>query len=293
MDNIMTFFSGTDTTTLKEEGMDRNHFVSLIVNNEGTYTAAITRKVKATKLVEEHFSYPTFEDNEVVDIKSYEVENEELQWFYLKIEFEKTEDLFYKEIDLRLTEIRKAKEEKARLAQQKSAYQERDLIPSTQVGKKITQSFVGQAGPANLIKREEELPFDYGYMDNTVEVIPYGHIKFNKNTIKSLVLQLITGSIIISNSSKIDINKWAQGMVPLYEDRFGKGEPGLKLFKAWADGYVEFLCWFSEDEDLMELGYEDDELAAICAHDIIEELTKLPKNKYIKIYINILQGYLR
>ena len=65
--NMSTFFSGTDTATLKEEGMDRNHFVSLIVNNEGTYTAAITRKVKATKTITENFSYPTFEDEEVTD----------------------------------------------------------------------------------------------------------------------------------------------------------------------------------------------------------------------------------
>lgn len=44
--NMSTFFSETDTATLKEEGRDRNNFVSLIVNNAGTYTAAITRRVK-------------------------------------------------------------------------------------------------------------------------------------------------------------------------------------------------------------------------------------------------------
>ena len=43
--NMSTFFSGTDIRTLEEEGLDRNHFVSLIVNNQGSYTAAITRKL--------------------------------------------------------------------------------------------------------------------------------------------------------------------------------------------------------------------------------------------------------
>lgn len=38
--------SGTDIQTLREEGNERNCFVSLIVNNEGTYYAAITRKVQ-------------------------------------------------------------------------------------------------------------------------------------------------------------------------------------------------------------------------------------------------------
>lgn len=299
--NMSTFFSGTDTATLKEEGIDRNHFVSLIVNNEGTYTAAITRRVKSTKLVEEQFSYPTFEDNEVVDSKSYEVESEELQWFYLKIEFERVEESFREELGARLDEIKKAKAVKAA---QKPAYTEgyggyggyQGSTPQqgTQVGKKVTQSYMGQAGPANLIKKGEELPFDTDYIDNKIsEEIPYGHVKFNKKTIKSLVLQLVTGSVIIPNSSKIDIKKWAQGMVPLYEGRFGEGESGLKLFKAWADNYIEFLCWFSEDDNLIEMDYQDDEMAAVCAHDIIEELTKLPMNKYIKIYIDILQGYLR
>lgn len=82
-------------------------------------------------------------------------------------------------------------------------------------------------------------------------------------------------------------------MVPLYEKRFGKGEEGMRLFKAWADGYIEFLCWFAEDDALAEMGLDDDELAALCAHDIIEELTKLPENVYIKEYIDILEGYLR
>mgnify|MGYP003293859401 CR=1 FL=1 len=41
--DFATYFSNTDTNTLKEEGSTRNHFVSLIVNNDGPYTAAITR----------------------------------------------------------------------------------------------------------------------------------------------------------------------------------------------------------------------------------------------------------
>ena len=307
MDNKMTFFSGTDTATLKEEGMDRNHFVSLIVNNEGTYTAAITRKVKATKTITENFSYPTFEDGEVADTKTYTVESEELEWFYLKIEFEKNESSFQEELKARLEEIRNTKAEKAKqFSLKQSTYLDRygnwkgsqpqqgTLFP--EIGKKVTQSYISQVGPANKIikKSEDKLPFDIDYIDNKISgEIPYGHIEFNKETIKSLVLQLITGSIIIPNESKIDVKKWAQGMVPLYERRFGRGKEGMKLFKTWADGYIEFLCWYSEDDSLVEMGLDDDELAALCAHDIIEELTKLPMNVYIKAYIDILEGYLR
>ena len=104
---------------------------------------------------------------------------------------------------------------------------------------------------------------------------------------------MITGCIIVPNASKIDVKKWVQGMVPLYEKRFGKGKEGMKLFRAWAEGYIEFLCWFTEDETLEEMGLDDDELASLCAYGLIEELTKLPENVYIKEYIDILEGYLR
>ena len=305
---MSTFFSGTDTATLKEEGMDRNHFVSLIVNNEGTYTAAITRKVKATKTITENFSYPTFEDEGVADTKTYTIESEELEWFYLKIEFERSEGSFQEELKARLEEIKKAKAEKARqLPPKQPAYtggygnwnwkggesQQGTLFP--ELDKKVTQSYTSQVGPANKIveKSKDELPLDMDYIDDEISnEVPYGYVEFNKETIKSLVLQLITGSIIIPNASKIDVKKWAQGMVPLYERRFGKGEEGMKLFKAWAEGYIEFLCWFTEDDALIEMGLDDSEIAAICAHDIIKELTKLPENVYIKEYIDILEGYL-
>ena len=303
---MSTFFSGTDTATLKEEGMDRNHFVSLIVNNEGTYTAAITRKVKATKTITENFSYPTFEDEGVADTKTYTIESEEIEWFYLKIEFERSENSFQEELKARLEEIKKAKAEKARQLPPKqpvytSGYgnwkggepHQGTLFP--ELGKEVTQSYTSQVSPANktVKKSKDELPLDMDYIDNEISgEIPYGYVEFNKETIKSLVLQLITGSIIIPNASKIDVKKWAQGMVPLYERRFGKGEEGMKLFKVWAEEYIDFLCWYTEDKNLTEMGFESEEITATCAHDIIKELTKLPENVYIKEYIDILEGYL-
>ena len=85
--NMSTFFSGTDTATLKEEGRDRNNFVSLIVNNAGTYTAAITRRIKS-KQVKESVSYEFFGDGERHDTKEYVSDADEIEWFYLKIENE-------------------------------------------------------------------------------------------------------------------------------------------------------------------------------------------------------------
>lgn len=291
MDNKMTFFSGTDTATLKEEGRDRNNFVSLIVNNAGTYTAAITRRVKS-KQVKESVSYEFFGDGEKHDTKEYVSSVDEIEWFYLKIENE-NETFSFPDMAARLEEIKQAKAERAKKAQ----------TPVYSSGYKpvIANSYGTKAGPANLVKKEldkpkvvqpslfdgvDDLPFEEDYQ------IPYGQVTFDKVTLKSLVLQLITGSIIISNDSKIDITKWAKSMPALYEKRFGKGEEGMKNFKIWADTYAEYLTWYVTDEKLEELGFDETEICAICAHDMIEELTKLPENDYIKGYIDALQKYL-
>ena len=289
--NMSTFFSGTDTATLKEEGRDRNNFVSLIVNNAGSYTAAITRRIKS-KQVKESVSYEFFGDGEKQGTKEYVSDADEIEWFYLKIEKE-GENYSFPDMAARLEGIKQAKAEKTKKVQ----------TPVYQGGYKpvIANSYGTKAGPANLVNKEadkpkviqptlfdnaNDLPFDDNYS------LPYGQVTFDKVTLKSLVLQLITGSIIISNDSKIDISKWAKSMPTLYEKRFGKGEEGMKNFKMWADTYTEYLTWYVTDEKLEELGYNEIEICAICAHDMIEELTKLPENDYIKGYIDALQKYL-
>lgn len=292
--NMSTFFSGTDTATLKEEGRDRNNFVSLIVNNAGTYTAAITRRIKSKQTMES-VSYEFFGDGEKQDTKEYISDADEIEWFYLKIENE-DETFSFPDMAARLEEIKQVKAEKAKKAQKAQT-------PVYQGGYKpvIANSYGTKAGPANLVKKEDnkskvvqstlfdnvdDLPFDDDYN------LPYGQVTFDKVTLKSLVLQLITGSIIISNDSKIDITKWAKSIPALYEKRFGKGEEGMKNFKMWADTYTEYLTWYTTDEKLEELGFDETEICAICAHDMIEELTKLPENDYIKGYIDALQKYL-
>lgn len=292
--NMSTFFSGTDIATLKEEGRDRNNFVSLIVNNAGTYTAAITRRVKS-KQVKESVSYEFFGDGEKQDTKEYVSDADEIEWFYLKIEKE-GENYSFPDMAARLEEIKQAKAEKAEKAKKAQT-------PTYQgYYKPVIANFYGtKAGPANLVKKEankpkvvqptlfddaDDLPFGEEYD------IPYGQVSFDKVTLKSLVLQLITGSIIISNDSKIDITKWAKSMPALYEKRFGKGKVGMNNFKIWAETYAEYLTWYITDEKLEELGFDETEICAICAHDMIEELTKLPENDYIKGYIDALQKYL-
>ena len=102
----MTFFSGTDQSTLQEEGAERNHFVSLIVNNAGNYTAAITRKIKYKKSIT--FNYEGF--NGLIKVKSPTItEGEAIEYFYLDIEIEGETDNTAKSLADRLEEIKKKK----------------------------------------------------------------------------------------------------------------------------------------------------------------------------------------
>lgn len=270
---MATFFSGTDISTLKEEGIDRNHFVSLIVNNAGTYTAAITRKVTSQKVGKNNFSYPTFDDKIINSSTDYLVETEELEYYYLNIEFE-NKDNYQDDLNSRLSEIRKAKAEnstKFKVAQPPIQCIQGNLFSKTN----NTNN--------NIVKPKE-------YED--IEDLSFQNLKVNKDTIKSLVLQLVTGSIIVPNESKIDIYKWAKGMTPLYEKRFGHGEVGLTLFETWATFYIEYLCYYTEDEAFWDNGLNEDESSSLIARDLIIELKKLPYNKYIGKYISILQSYI-
>lgn len=290
--NMSSFFSQTDQNTLREEGRDRNNFVSLIVNNAGSYTAAITRRVKS-KSVEKSISYEFFGDGEKHDAREYISEDTEIEWFYLNIE--KEEDPFsFQDMDVRLKEIRERKAEKAKKDEMasKPTSQVTFCEPAT-----IINSYDTKVGPANIVPSKKTIT-QLSLFDNTDDWgsdnfdMPYGIVKFNKDIIRQLTLQLVTGSIILSNDSKIDIKKWAASMPTMYQKRFGKGEEGMRLFALWADTYTEFLIWYATDSKLEAQGIDDDEMCAICAHDIIEELTKLPENEYIKGYIEALQKYL-
>ena len=73
-------------------------------------------------------------------------------------------------------------------------------------------------------------------------------------------------------------------MKRIFDRRFG----GTKNYKAWAEGFCEFLVMYPIDKykDVDEFEYAD-----YIALGIIEKLEKLKKNKYINILIDILSQW--
>lgn len=275
--NMSTFFSGMDIRTLEEEGLDRNHFVSLIVNNQGSYTAAITRKL-INKHIIESFYYPSFGNVQISEVRdSKETITEELEYYYLDIEVEGYNE--YTALETRLEEIEKSKESKIEEIKSKFNAPYSNLFP-------IRNSLIRE----NIYDLEEnKLGWRQSTLDFEDNVKKY---TFNKALAKSLALQLVTGSVVIPRESKINIKSWVTGMVPIYERRFGKGEEGLDIFEKWAEGFIEFLCWFTIDEDLIKQGVEEDEMNVLCAVAIKEELQELDNNVYIEKFVKILDTYI-
>lgn len=266
-----TFFSSTDLNTLLEEGTDRNHFVSLIVNNIGKYSAAITRKIRYSRVVEDNYNYNSFEDISHSSKRTYTLDGSEVEYYPLDIYKEGCD---YSSLQTRLDSIA---EEKKKLSKYYKPKTESTIIVNNPVYKEVTET-----------SKDPEL-FDWDYIDNKDTYNLYNY-QLPKETTHSLAMQILTGCITISEDSKLDVNKWISNMEKVFDNRFGKDGENSDLFIAWADSYIETICWYSNSFTTYGI-YDDYERAIIIAKNIREYLEKLPKNKYIVEFIRILKTY--
>ena len=299
--NMATFFSGTDTATLSAEGNDMAHFVSLIVNNAGKYTAGITRKYKCVQTVSEKYTYPTWNGEVREGVETFDIEEEKLEWFNLDIVFEDATDDFETEMMERIKEIKESK--KKVVTPVYKGYPQygnygKNIAPTKEVGSTFPmdkEEYYGEEGRNWYQAREvietsgkqRELPFEQPEEENLD--IPYGVITVDKDIVQSIVRQLVTSSIIISNESAVDVKKWANSMENLYRRRFGS----VKEFEYFASNYVDYLINYTYDGDVMAVISNDDStMAALLAHDVREELEKLPKNPWLSVYIKLMDDYI-
>lgn len=302
--NMATFFSGTDTATLSAEGNDMAHFVSLIVNNAGKYTAGVTRKYKCVQTVSEKYTYPTWNGEVREGVETFDIEEEKLEWFNLDIVFEDATDDFETEMMERLKEIKESKKKvvvpmyKGRNYYSQYDNYGKNIAPTKEVGSTFSvdkEEYYGEEGRGwykakeveEIPAKQGELPFEQPDEENLD--IPYGVVTVDKDIVQSIVRQLVTSSIIISNESAVDVKKWANSMESLYRRRFGS----VKEFEYFASNYVDYLINYTYDGDVMAVINNDDStMAALLAHDVREELEKLPKNPWLSVYIKLMDDYI-
>lgn len=268
-DQMSTFFSGTDLGTLQEEGSDMNNFLSLIVNNAGQYTAAITRKVKHIPHVTEVLEYEFFGE-ETINIGNDEydaIESYEIEYFFLNIE-KPTVNIGYTDLFNRIEEISKDKTKITNISREPRA----NLI-------------VDSTLKATPLYKETDIPFSKANTAiqvgvDTDESIDYNKYKFNETDLNNIVKQLLIGSPIFTPK---DLNEWVQKMPTVFSKRFGEGQKGLENYRAFIGYFVEFLVTEAFDDNLAEEGYLEDSQMAICAYGVLQKLHTFKTNSFIEV----------
>lgn len=227
------WFSGTDTHTLIDEGMNMPHFLSLIVNNRGNYVAKITRRVtlKTTEI-----TYPTYGQKEITEENKTEVDSY-LEAFSLEIEI--AEDKVRTEVLQRAKEIMEEKEKERKVARvhgicpPSTLFPVQDKEPSLFTPwekdwrKDLTESRPLEVSQESPEKEEEDFKVD----------IP-------EEVVQRTLIQLLTGSVTSGMSRSFDLDRWLAIMDKVYKNRF----PVKAAFETWLDSYIEFLTWNTEWE---------------------------------------------
>lgn len=268
-DQMSTFFSRTDLGTLQEEGSDMNNFLSLIVNNAGQYTAAITRKVKHIPHVTEVLEYEFFGE-ETINIGNDEydaIESYEIEYFFLNIE-KPTVNIGYTDLFNRIEEISKDKTKIANISREPRA----NLIVEPTL--KATPLYKKTNIPFSKTNTAVQAGVD------TDESIDYNKYKFNETDLNNIVKQLLIGSPIFTPK---DLNEWVQKMPTVFSKRFGEGQKGLENYRAFIGYFVEFLVTEAFDENLAEEGYLEDSQMAICAYGVLQKLHTFKTNSFIEV----------
>lgn len=265
---MSTFFSGTDTATLLTEGEDRNHFVSLIVNNAGVYTAGITRKITRTRDVHDCYSYQSFADEAVNNCEDYVEEFTSIEWFDLKVEKESVV-MPFADLESRLEELNKKSTKPVSNYKADPWYKPKTIVSTTT--------------PNNSLFAD--LDFDYSDVESSpIKEYKQSANKLSKEVINSVTTQLVTGSV--ASTLNNNLSNWVNGpMVSMFDKRFAT----IKEYKAWAEIFSEFLLFENIPEEFNRA--EDQYIEALCG-EVCTKLKMLPQNKYIRTLIEILKLWL-
>lgn len=253
--SMATFFSGTDTNTLKEEGSDVNHFVSLIVNNAGTYNAAITRKVDIKNDVYSVYTYKSFGDVTVEGKSDYTECNTCIEYFYLDIEVEQSEN---NNSEL-LARIDKLKQPKVKTPTPSFNSINQEYWPYTELHKNTV----------NKEPKQKEL-----FTDFKEEALTDWYVK-----------QLLTCNVLISKDNKIGINDTYERALSIIKNRFND----LESYEHFMSNFVDFIV-YDFTKKLEELRKEPGNPAE-AASLLFDKILPL-KGAYINILTDLLEAYI-
>lgn len=296
MDNKLTFFSATDTSTLLSEGSDINHFVSLIVNNAGVYTAGITRRVSVVQKVSEEYTYPSWKDTTKSGTREFTATKTYIQWFNLEVNKEEVVKEDESEILDRIKEVRRLKASKPKF---QSPYVQPTYITkaaTTKLGPSedlppSNLEVVSKNNPTTKVKENPKTvvvtPSLFEQEDEEDFNIDYNAYHFTEHTITNVVKQLITLSLVLPNSEVIDVVEWAKNMEEIFDERF----ESVIEFESVAVNIIDYLLNYTDEEDAY-IFLSPRAMVAVLANDVKDALSKLPENKYINSLISMCDDYI-
>lgn len=281
--------SGTDLNTLKEEGNERNCFVSLIVNNAGKYYAAVTRKIQTKSEVTIKrlgTSYEFFgEGSKELEHDSAEttkvIEKEVIEYFDLDVErHEVSNSLEY--LDARFDEIVKKKEEAKPKENYGSGFS--DWLHHGPVFKE--QSFFDDS----LDKEVTKTPYlsDDSMLDN----IGIEDWQPDSKKIHAAVVHMITCNLIL-NPDKFDLKQWiVKHMSNVYRKIFGESSiyecehDACGAFSEWRDFIIQYTLDYFSTSDVPDIILENyDFFQSRIAQAMSDEIMEfIDVNPYIKAY---------
>lgn len=285
--NVMrAFFSEIDETTLKLEGTDRNHFLSLIVNNDGEYVARVTRKCDAADKITRNLDYETYGGKSVNVPMELERTIHFVEWFDVEI----SSNAPQYELRSRIGEL------KANAAAKEAA-----LMSCSQgiYAPRVYNSYSGESwyDRNNFQTPAKQAPVKVEKGDKPAVPKPSPNSVFQKagavpeetflqKEAKRLVMQLLTGNISVSEASGINMPNWVKNMPNLFSKRFAD----IKGYSDYISSYSDFLIdeWVQSNEDSV---YEDPG----CLNSLIDEMIILlesyGENDYVEAVKDALTTY--
>ena len=247
--NMGAFFSQTDVVALKEDGNDRNHALSLVVDNRGKYVARITRKINKETQVHQAVETNTTSYYDTFNSKRVSLED--------NIHSTKTNDFVEKEIIIEYfnMEINKATVEDRF---EELATRLRNLSTKTTTKKVFDKTNY----EGNLYRWYA----DYKDDDRTYEVpkkeFKPVKLKNTDNVIRNLAIQLVTGSVLVGTNN-FDMVKWLSKIDTYYATRF----KNPKDYEVWMDTIMSYLFIDNAEAQIDDKELKDiDETRYLCEH---------------------------
>lgn len=284
------YFSGTDINTLREEGNDTNHFVSLIINNEGEYCAAVTRKVTnkynlniTGNVTSSYNSWDNVPKEKVSKVKRKKEEEKSFIEYYM-LQINKEESPYIPDsLEVRLNElVNKKNNRNSRLSYWGNYNGNYNNKGFNNNWIRNTGNSISNSSQLSLFNNDDNYENKYAFINElSEEAKEYG---ITPKLLKNQVTQLITCNLFGHYNSNIELDKWAINMVEVYDKRF----KDIKSFESYAYAIIEFL-----EDDLISITSKfpgkDLEIQSVWRTELIKELSKYKTNKYIEKYIEALE----